>query len=87
MALSRELARQLHLAPGLTDRFSRGEKKELPLELLPEANADEPSEELDVWVHSQFYVKGGQKKKALSALSKHKEGSVHEITELQQTLR
>ena len=50
MALSRELARQLHLAPGLTDRHSRGEKRsELPLELLePVDSVDEPLEELDV---------------------------------------
>lgn len=37
-------------------------------------------------MHSHFHVKGGQKKKALAALSKHKAGSVHQIAEVQQTL-
>lgn len=38
-----------------------------------------------VWIHSHYYAKGGQKKKALTALSKHARGgvSVHEVPEVQ----
>ena len=40
----------------------------------------------EVWVHSHFHAKGGQKKKALHALSKHKAGSVHRVPEVEQML-
>ena len=42
-----------------------------------------PDEDLDVWIHSQFYARGGQKKKALQALSRHQTGiSVHQVPEV-----
>jgi len=92
MALSPQLARQLQAAPALTDRHARvgDRKKSLADEMnsLTEASTlptDENSaENLDVWVHSHFHAKGGQKKKALHALSKHKAGSVHRVPEVEQ---
>lgn len=40
-------------------------------------------EDLDVWIHSQYYASGGQKKKALQALSRHQTGtSVHQVPEV-----
>ncbi|CAE7828846.1 ALG9 [Symbiodinium sp. CCMP2456] len=40
-------------------------------------------EDLDVWIHSQYYARGGQKKKALQALSRHQTGtSVHQVPEV-----
>eukprot|EP00930_Biecheleria_cincta_P098242 TRINITY_DN89915_c0_g1_i1.p1 TRINITY_DN89915_c0_g1~~TRINITY_DN89915_c0_g1_i1.p1 ORF type:complete len:795 (-),score=134.36 TRINITY_DN89915_c0_g1_i1:76-2460(-) len=49
----------------------------------------EEPDDLDTWIHSQYYATGGQKKKALTALSKDIESqgvSVHQVHEVQQIL-
>eukprot|EP00435_Cladocopium_sp_Y103_P052536 s6_g16.t1 len=59
-------------------------KKSIPdVEIVEEHSSQQGAEEnsaenLDVWVHSHFHAKGGQKKKALHALSKHKESGTGE---------
>lgn len=50
---------------------------------------EEEPEDVDVWIHSEFYAMGGQKKKALQALSRDIESqgvSVHQVHEVQQIL-
>eukprot|EP00931_Biecheleriopsis_adriatica_P045256 TRINITY_DN25941_c0_g1_i1.p1 TRINITY_DN25941_c0_g1~~TRINITY_DN25941_c0_g1_i1.p1 ORF type:complete len:380 (+),score=62.04 TRINITY_DN25941_c0_g1_i1:102-1241(+) len=47
------------------------------------AEGDDDFEDLDVWIHSQYYAAGGQKKKALEALSGDMDGlSIHQVQEV-----
>jgi len=58
---------------------------ESPSPELPETKEVEEDEDLDIWFHSEYFSAGGQKKKALQALSKDLEGSsVHQVKEVQQ---
>ncbi|CAJ1366796.1 unnamed protein product [Effrenium voratum] len=94
-ALSPELARRLQLAPALKGRERPGTAEGSGPTSLPATSPRTPrlqqverkqqDEDLDVWIHSHYYAKGGQKKKALTALSKHARGgvSVHEVPEVQ----
>ena len=90
--MSSDICHVIQKAPGLTARNARAK------DASPEGNARPGSsprprsekaaskpqdEDLDVWIHSQYYARGGQKKKALQALSKHKAGtSVHQVPEV-----
>eukprot|EP00933_Yihiella_yeosuensis_P080420 TRINITY_DN93823_c0_g1_i1.p1 TRINITY_DN93823_c0_g1~~TRINITY_DN93823_c0_g1_i1.p1 ORF type:complete len:701 (-),score=111.45 TRINITY_DN93823_c0_g1_i1:283-2385(-) len=44
---------------------------------------EDDDDETDDWIHSEYYAHAGLKKKALEALAKHNDGSVHEIAEVQ----
>ena len=95
-AMSPDMCQVLQKAPGLTARNARANEATLEEKLdVAEVAGSSPrmrsekvesqsqDEDLDVWIHSQFYARGGQKKKALQALSRHQTGtSVHQVPEV-----
>mmetsp|Transcript_41319 Transcript_41319/g.96406 ORF Transcript_41319/g.96406 Transcript_41319/m.96406 type:complete len:647 (-) Transcript_41319:190-2130(-) len=66
--------------PEVPESSPRPKSESKPKRNRQVSNTDE---DLDVWIHSQYYASGGQKKKALQALSRHQTGtSVHQVPEV-----